>query len=111
MGLTIGCRKSGLQLGESIPSDIEAIKLSEILAKPRDYHGKAVVFKGIITGQCASLCEFFMRDGTEKATIFPYGYKFPKLERNKPVTVYAQVTSGDANVVFSALGVQVEKGK
>jgi hypothetical protein len=106
----IGCNKNagGTRLGVDIPANAEVIELASIVENPSSYNGKNVVMKGIISGQCPSLCEFFLRDGTHKATIFPQGYKFPKLATGKPVTVYAQVTSGEEQVVFSALGVHVE---
>ena len=75
---------------------------------PAEYNGKNIVLKGTISGQCASLCEFFFKDGAHKATIFPLGYKFPKLPSGRPVTVYAQITSGKENVVVSALGLKVD---
>ncbi|MEZ4550370.1 MAG: hypothetical protein R2874_07815 [Desulfobacterales bacterium] len=50
----------------------------------------------------------FFRDGLYTATIYPQGFKFPKLKRGKPVTIYTQVISGEENVVFSALGLKME---
>ncbi|NLL13524.1 MAG: hypothetical protein GX267_08975 [Fibrobacter sp.] len=104
-----GCKGgSGIRLGQEIPSDIKTTKLSEILAQPSSYNGKKVVISGIISGQCPSLCEFFFKDGANQVTIFPQGFKFPKLESGKKVTVYASITSGEENVVFSALGIRTE---
>ena len=108
-GFLTGCGKSeGTKLGVDIPRDAEVVELASIVQNPAEYDGKNVVVKGVIAGQCAALCEFFLRDGMQQATIFPQGYKFPKLTKGKPVTVYAQVTSGEGQVVFSALGVRVE---
>ncbi|MBD3315154.1 MAG: hypothetical protein GF344_05160 [Chitinivibrionales bacterium] len=105
----IGCAKEkGTQLGVPIPEQAAEVELASVIEKPADYNGKTIVMKGIISGQCASLCEFFFKDGVHKATTFPQGYKFPKLTKGKPVTVYAQVTAGEGQVVFSALGVKVE---
>ncbi len=109
MALVTGCgENAGTKLGVDIPRDAAVVKLASIVEQPADYNGKNVVMKGVIAGQCPSLCEFFFKDGVHKATIFPQGYKFPKLTAGKPVTVYAQVTSGEQRVVFSALGVKVE---
>lgn len=103
-----GCSKDqGTRLGVDIPRDAKVVKLASVVENPADYNGKNVVMNGIIAGQCPSLCEFFFKDGVHKATIFPQGYKFPKLTSGKPVTVYAQVTAGEQRVVFSALGVNV----
>ncbi|MBD3243646.1 MAG: hypothetical protein GF331_23855 [Chitinivibrionales bacterium] len=104
-----GCGKDeGTKLGADIPRDAAVVELASIVERPAEYNGKTVVMRGVIAGQCASLCEFFFKDGVHRATIFPQGYKFPKLPAGKPVTVYAQVTSGEEHVVFSALGIHVE---
>ncbi len=104
-----GCGKSEqTKLGAEIPGDADVVELASVIDKPAEYNGKSVVMKGVIAGQCASLCEFFFKDGVHKATIFPQGYKFPKLTTGKPVTVYAQVTAGEGQVVFSALGIKVD---
>jgi hypothetical protein len=108
--LSVGCSDvgAGPRLGVKIPADKGVVELSAIMQNPQQYNGKQVVMKGVISGQCASLCEFFFKDGVHKATIYPQGYAFPKLTVGKPVTVYAQVTAGEEQVVFSALGVAVE---
>lgn len=101
-------REKGTQSGTKIPANHTIEKLADITADPKAYNGKTVVIKGIISGQCPSLCEFFYSEGTHRATIFPQGFKFPKLPVGKPVTVFAEVTAGDENIVFSALGIAVE---
>ncbi|MEZ4568244.1 MAG: hypothetical protein R2860_15230 [Desulfobacterales bacterium] len=65
-----------------------------------------MLLQGLVSGQC-TLVNFF-RDGLYTATIYPQGFKFPKLKRGKPVTIYTQVISGEENVVFSALGLKME---
>lgn len=108
---TFGCNTSGadagLRLGIDIPENEPVVKLASVLENPSEYHGKNIVIKGIVSGQCASLCEFFFQDGVHKATIYPQGFKFPKLERGKNVTIYTQVISGEGKVVFSALGLKM----
>lgn len=103
-----GCTGSGLQLGESIPGNMPVVSLADVMASPAAYHGKSFVMKGTVSGQCASLCEFFFKDGANKATIYPQGYEFPKLAIGNPVTVLVKVTSGEEQVVFSALGLKME---
>lgn len=107
--LLVGCGKDkGVKLGLEIPKNVELVKLVDIIEKPAEFNGKTVAMKGVIAGQCPSFCEFFFKDGPHQATIFPQGYKFPKLATGAPVTVYAQVTAGSENVVFSALGITTE---
>ncbi len=104
----VGCNSGGKRLGAAIPADAVEEKLSTVLANPGDYNGKTVLLKGVVSGQCASLCEFFFKDGVHTATVFPQGYKLPKLETGKRVSVLAQVTAGAENVVLSAVGLQME---
>lgn len=105
--LLVSCGEKKVKLGQAIPAGSEVIKLSDIVAAPLEYNGKTVVLKGIISGQCPSLCEFFYNEGAHKVTVFPQGYKFPKLPVGKKVTVLASITSGNENIVFSALGIEL----
>lgn len=100
-----GCSKSKT-LGEEIPSDIKVLPLETVLSNPETYNGQKVVLKGIISGQCPSLCEFFYKEKGTTVTVFPKGYKFPKLESGVPVTVYAEVASGPEQTILSALGIK-----
>ncbi len=97
-----------IRLGVSIPGEAPVVKLAQVMESPTEYDGQTFVMNGTIIGQCASLCEFFFRDGAHRATIFPQGYQFPRLPSGKPVTVYVQATSGPEHVVFSALGVEIK---
>ena len=107
-----GCNSSesdaGLRLGVAIPENEPVVKLASVMDNPSEYNGKSIVMKGIVSGQCPSFCEFFFKDGVHTATIYPQGFKFPKLEQGKPVTIYSQVISGEGQVVFSALGLKME---
>ena len=104
-----GCSSARtMDLGVSIPSDAQIVTLSSVLASPSSFNGKTFVMKGVISSQCASYCEFVLKDGVYKATIYPQGFKFPKLPVGKPVTVYVQATVGDEQVVLSALGLKID---
>lgn len=108
--VVIGCSENGkITLGQAIPANSDITKLTDILASPAQFTGKTVVLKGVISGQCPSLCEFFYKEGVQQATVFPQGFKFPKLPTGKPVTVYAQITAGEENVVVSALGIAITR--
>jgi hypothetical protein len=100
--------ESGKGFGVDIPSDQPVVELASVLENPAEFDGKNIVMRGVVKGQCASLCEFFMLDGAHTATIYPQGFKFPKLERGGRVTIYALITSGEENVVISALGLRTE---
>lgn len=107
--LTTGCSSGGgKKIGAAIPKDAQAVSLSEVNANPAQYNNQKVLLRGNITSQCVSLCDFILKDGTQSATIFPQGFKFPKFQTGAKVKVYALVTSGAEQVVFSALGMEVE---
>lgn len=106
--ITVAGARAEVQLGVEIPESQSAVRLDAVIKNPAEYNGKVIVLKGIVSGQCASLCEFFFRDGIHTATIYPQGFNFPKLKRNNPVTIYAQVISGEEQVIFSALGLKME---
>lgn len=109
---TIGCSlfgtDAGMHLGVEIPENEPAVKLASVMENPSGYSNKPVVIKGRVAGQCAALCEFFFQDGIQTVTIYPQGFKLPKLDRGKNVTIYTQVVSGEGQVVFSALGLKIE---
>lgn len=104
-------KERGIVLGKPIPSGEPVVKLGVITAQPAQFNGKTVVIKGVISGQCPSLCEFFLTEGVHRVTIFPQGYSFPKLPVGSPVTVLAEVTAGSENIVLSALGIATQQGK
>jgi hypothetical protein len=99
---------SGKRFGVEIPSDQPVVDLASVLKNPAEFDGKSIVMRGVVSGQCASLCEFFLLDGAHTATIYPQNFSFPKLERGSNVTIYALITSGEENVVISALGLRTE---
>ena len=112
VAFAFGCGESapgsGKRFGVDIPSGEPVVDLASVLENSAEFDGKSVVMRGVVSGQCASLCEFFMLDGAHTATIYPQGFSFPKLERGSNVTIYALITSGEENVVISALGLRTE---
>ena len=108
----IGCGESspgsGKRFGVDIPSEQPVVELASVLENPAEFDGKRIVMRGVVSGQCASLCEFFMLDGKHTATIYPQGFSFPNLARGGNVTIYALITDGEENVVISALGLRIE---
>jgi hypothetical protein len=108
----IGCgesaTESGERLGVDIPSDRPVVDLASVLENPADFDGKRIVMRGVVSGQCPSLCEFFLLDGIHTATVYPQGFSFPKLAKGSSVTLYALITNGEENVVISALGLRTE---
>lgn len=107
-GIAVNESQAQMRLGVAIPESEPVVRLESVINHPADYDGKNIVMKGVVAGQCAALCEFFFRDGVHSATIYPQGFKFPRLQRGSTVTIYAQVISGWGQVVFSALGVQMD---
>jgi len=106
-GCNISGADAGMRLGVEIPENEPVVKLASVIENPSDYDGRKIVVKGTVSSQCASLCHFIFQDGVHTATIYPQGFKFPKLERGKAVTIYTEVISGEGQVVFSALGLKM----
>jgi uncharacterized protein YdeI (BOF family) len=110
--LMIGCSlpdaQSGLRLGEDIPAGAPVVKLADVLAGPAAFNDARVVLQGVVVSQCSSLCHFNFQDGVHSVTVYPQGFKFPRLDRGKNVTLYAQIISGEGGVVFSVLGLSME---
>ena len=106
-GCTISGSDPGVRLGAAIPENAPVVKLASVVDNPAEYNGKTIVVKGTVSSQCPSLCHFVFQEGVHIATIYPQGFKFPRLERGKSVTLYTEVVSGEGQVVFSALGLQM----
>ena len=106
----MGCggQEKGLRLGEQVPVNLSVVKLADVLAAPAGYHGQKIVLEGSVLTQCPSLCFFNFQDGPKNVTVYPKGFKLPKLERGKPVTIYVEVIKGEGQIVFSLLGLEME---
>ena len=104
-----GCSgPAGAAFGLAIPPDQAVVTVADVLASPGDFHGRSIVLRGVVSGQCSSLCEFFLREGVRTVTIFPQGFSLPRLKTGSRVTVLAKITSGEEQTVFSALGMTLE---
>ncbi len=102
-----GCsQNNGLKLGEDVPSEESVTRLAAVMDSPMEYNGKTIVIEGIVSSQCAALCDFMLQDGPHKSTIFPQGFQMPKLNKGLKLKILALVTSGESNIVFSALGIE-----
>jgi len=87
--MTFGCNpfgdaSSGLKLGVEIPKSEPIVSLAAVMENPSKYNGKQIVMNGFVSGQCASLCEFFFKEGVHTATIYPQGFKF----QQKNISLY-----------------------
>lgn len=112
VALVIGCSspdaQSGVRLGEDIPEGAPIVKLADVLADPAAFNDARAVLKGVVASQCSSLCHFNFQDGVHSVTVYPQGFKLPRLGRGKNVTLYTQIFSGEGGVAFSVLGLRME---
>jgi hypothetical protein len=112
VALFIGCSspdvQSGVRLGEDIPEGAPVVKLADVLDNPAAFNEVRAVLKGVVASQCSSLCHFNFQDGVQSVTVYPQGFKLPRLGRGKNVTLYAQIFSGEGGVAFSVLGLSME---
>ena len=110
--LSVGCSSpgapGGVQLGVDIPEGSPVVKLSDVLSDPGAFNDTRAVLKGVVAGQCSSLCHFTFQEGVHSVAVYPQGFKFPRLGKGKNVTLYVQIFSGEGGVSFSALGLFME---
>jgi hypothetical protein len=100
--------ESGVRLGEDIPRGVPAVKLADVLADPAGFNDTGVVLQGVVASQCSTLCHFNFQDGVHSVTVYPQGFKLPRLPRGRGVTLFAHVYSGEGQVAFSVLGLHME---
>lgn len=95
--------------GAPIPSEIQTLKLSDVINNPAAYDGKKILLVGSVANFCAtSGCHFTFQDSGESIDIYPKGFKLPKLKKGQIVKIYAEVKAGEKRVVIAALGLEVE---
>lgn len=111
--ITTGCSQAGSSsyFGEKIPQNATESDLSNIIANPSNFNDKSVVLEGVISGQCASLCWFSFRSGTDVVEMFPIGFTPPKLDNGTRVRVYTTVSVGTERIVLSVLGMELIGGE
>ncbi len=92
-----------------IPAGVQATKLEDVLDNPAAYDGKAVLIVGTVGNFCCpSGSHFKFQDSGVTIDIYPKGIKIPKLKEGQPLKVYVEVKAGEKNVVFSAVGLEVQ---
>jgi len=106
MPLLFGCAKE--EAAVSIPAGIEVTRLARILENPSDYDGKKVLLEGVVGIGCL-VCpgDFPYQEGVHSVKIFIKGFRRPRLRREQPIRVYAEVKAGEERVVISALALEV----
>ena len=111
VSLFSGCGSSGSgDFGLEIPDDVAMVNIQEVLDAPDKYSGQRVKLTGNISTCCPSGCNFTLQDGAFKTIIFPQGYKLDPKSAGKRATVYAEITSGEENVVLTAMGISITEG-
>lgn len=110
MGLT-AC-SGNRTVGRPATADVEPTPLARILESPEVYDGQTVVLNGVLTGQCASLCDFTYTENRRSVTVFMGEVKAPRIPVGQPVRVTAQVHHGEQQVVLTAIGLETwRKGR
>jgi hypothetical protein len=106
-GGTISAAAAGERLGQEIPENASVVNLVSVVENPADYDGKTIVLKGTVSSICASRCHFIFQDGVHTVSVYPRGFKLPKMKRGDAVTVYAEVIAGEGQTVYTALGMEL----
>lgn len=93
--------------GEAM-SGLSITKISDILARPGEYDGKAVALRGKIVQECPTGCWFNLEDqtGVIYVDIKPSGFAIPQYT-GKEVTVEGTVTVRGQRVMILGKGVKI----
>lgn len=105
--LLSACSGRKSTVGAPASGDVTPVPLATVLSAPADYDGKQVVLRGIVTAQCAALCDFTYSEGGDPVTVYMDADKAPRMQAGQPVRVTALVHKGEEKVVFTAVGVEV----
>lgn len=94
-------------LGSAPSASDSRTPLMEILDNPSKFHNKTVVMQGVLTGQCASLCDFTFTERNQPVNIFMGEVKAPRIQTGTPVRVKVHVHAGEKQVIFTTLGMTI----
>lgn len=109
--LCVSC-SGGKSVGTPAPNSEPLTSLSALLENPAEYHNKTIVMKGVLSAQCASLCDFTYTEKGKSVSIDTRDAKPSKLKVGTPMRVTAKIHSGKEQVIFTAVGLNIlPKGK
>ena len=93
IGFLVGCGKQG-QFGQPIPSNVTAVKLTDILEKPAGYKDKEVLLDLNYGSYCCA-DDFSCKEGYEGVEVVPAGFPSVKAKPGQPVRVFGVVRVGE----------------
>jgi len=102
-----GCSRKAGEVGKA--GEIPEVKLASLLADPGAYNGRQVLLKGNVESVCPSGCDMVYREGPDSVTLFPRGFKIPKMKKGKPVDAYVDIVVGKKNTVYTLLRIEERK--
>jgi len=94
-------------VGVPAKADTPATPLASVLDAPEKFDGQTVVLQGVLSAQCAALCDFTYAEGNRSVTVYTPDPKPPKMQAGQPVRVTVQVHKGDEHVVLNAKGLEI----
>ncbi len=94
-------------VGTPASPDTPATPLATVLQAPEKYEGQTVVLKGVLTAQCAALCDFTYAENGQSVTVFTGDPKPPRIKAGQPVRVTATVHKGEQQVIITAKGLEM----
>ena len=109
--LTLAACGGKKTIGTPAPVDAAPVPLTKILDEPAAYDGKTVVLRGILTGQCSSLCDFTYTEGRQSVTVYMSDPKPPRIKAGQPVRVTVTVHKGERQVIITATGLELLPSK
>lgn len=106
--------RAGERVGEAIDAKAPKITLAELLAKPDDYAGKAVVLEGNFGGKCCE-SDFFFKDKVDMIEVTPpAGDAKMSFKVGAPIRLYGNVDvrpgsgSDESTVTVAAKGIEAK---
>ncbi len=103
--LITGC--SEINMGVPIPADKQAIKLSLVQKKQKEYKDKQILIAGNYGGRCGGCCnDFVLKEGINYIKVDINGLKLPDMNMGLPMKVYGTLKTTKQNPYIQALGVE-----
>ena len=105
--------RAGERVGEAIDANAPKITLAELLAKPNDYAGKAVVLEGNFGGKCCE-SDFFFKDKVDMIEVTPPADAKMSFKVGAPIRLYGDVNvrqekdAKEATVTVAAKGIEAK---
>ena len=104
-----GCSQG--PLGESIPAEMEIIKLSIVQSEFNEFLDKKILVAGNYVGICGTGCckDFVISEGINSIKVEPNGIEVPDFTVGLPIKIYGILKTTKSSPYIRALGIEKAK--